>query len=195
MENAITNIGEAFFGTYVGGSGFTGINGGFAFPLLGVICYMTGLLIGFQSLVKAARASQSHGGGEKSVWTGPIVGFLIAGAMVAIPQTVMDLNATVFSGTAQNKIMAYGGNKIAGLSFGSKTDQVIQTLVLFIQFIGWISIFRGFMMLKRAADGGNQSYAVGITHILGGVLSANVMAFADAMQDTICKSKCLFNVI
>ena len=195
MENAIINVGQAFFGNYWSGSAFTGISGGFAFPLLGAICYMIGLVMGFQSCVHAARAAQSHGGGNHSQWSGPIAGFLIAGVMIAIPQTVMDINATIFTGAAQNKIMAYSGTKIAGLSFGSKSDEVVQTLILFIQFIGWISLIRGFLILKRTADGGNQSYAVGITHIIGGMLSANVMAFADALQQTICKSQCLFGVV
>lgn len=196
MENALLNVGKAFFGDnyWVDGVGFNGIDGGFAFPLLGVLCYITGILIVAQSVVRAARAAQTSGGNpHNSVWTGPIVGFLIGGVLVAIPQTVMDLNATFFE---DEKILSYKNTAIPGLSFSNDANEVIQTLVLFIQFIGWISIIRGFLILKRTADGGNQSWAVGITHIIGGTLSSNVMAFADALQQTICNTgtQCLFQV-
>lgn len=198
MEDALINVGEAFFGKYwTSGSGFNGINGGFAFPLLGIICYILGLVIAFQTLLKAARAAQSTGGNPHgSVWAGPIVGFFIAGILISIPQTVMDLNNSFFSaGKGYGRILAYDSIAVSSLAFTDKTDQVIQTLILFIQFIGWISIIRGFLMIKRTADGGNQSYAIGITHIIGGTLSANVLAFANAMQETICKTTtpCLFN--
>ena len=207
MEQAVERRGVALVGPEAGwGTGNLG--GGMAFTVLAVFCYIIGILIMFQSLVRLSRASQFSGGFSptQSLYAGPLVGFIIAGALIGLPDTWRAFNATIFEGDAATSILAYKGVAFNSLTLGSNNlgvtdianatfDKFVAVIVLIIQFIGWIAFVRGLLMIKRAAEGSGQaSYGTAVTHILGGILAANLIAFIDLLQQTMCGNACLVNV-
>ncbi len=206
MEDAVLNIGAALFGgdannpNSIGGGNVSGV----AYTLLSVFCYIVGILIMFQSLVRLSRASQFSGGFSptQSLYAGPLVGFLIAGALIGLPDTWLAINSTIFDADAQDSILAYDGVAFSTLTVGNFTlpadatfDAFMLVIILIIQLIGWIAFVRGLLMIKRAAEGSGQaSYGTAITHIFGGILSANLIATVDVIQQTVCNSACIVNV-
>lgn len=208
LEQAVTNLGIELFGANAVSLGSNADLGGPAFFVLSVICYILGLMIMFQSLVRLSRASQFSGGFSptQSLYAGPMVGFVIAGALIGLPDTWRAFNTTIFEGTAATNILSYDGvafSTISGnvgnigfsITAGATFDAFMAVLVLLIQFIGWIAFVRGLLMIKRAAEGSGQaSYGTAITHILGGILSANLIATVDVLQQTMCNSACIVNV-
>lgn len=203
MENAVTNIGSALFG----GSG-TGIGGnavgGMAFTVLSVFCFIIGILIMFQSLVRLSRASQFSGGFSptQSLYAGPLVGFIIAGALIGLPDTWLAFNSTIFDGKADDSVLRYSGVAFSSVTLGPVTltagatfDSFMRVIVLIIQLIGWIAFVRGLLMIKRAADGtGQASYGTAATHILGGIMASNLIATVDVIQQTVCGNECIVNI-
>ena len=157
----------------------------------------------FQSLVRLSRASQFSGGFSptQSLYAGPIVGFLIAGALIGLPDTWLTINSTIFDDRANDSILAYSGVAFSTLPggftmpAGATFDAFMLVIILIIQLIGWIAFVRGLLMIKRAAEGSGQaSYGTAITHIFGGVLAANLIATVDVIQQTVCNSACIVNV-
>ena len=203
MENAVLNIGNALFGVAGGTTGGDEL-GGMAYTLLSVFCYIVGILILCQSLGGLSRASQFSGGCSptQSLDAGPIVGFLIAGALLGLPDTWLTINSTIFDGRANDSILAYSGVAFSTLTIGNFTlpadatfDAFMLVIILIIQLIGWIAFVRGLLMIKRAAEGSGQaSYGTAITHIIGGILAANLIATVDVIQQTVCNSACIVNV-
>ncbi|MBV6632834.1 MAG: hypothetical protein KI792_07360 [Alphaproteobacteria bacterium] len=204
MDEAIIRFGEALFGSDAVSTRNDGTFGdGIAFILVAAFCYIVGLLIMVQSLVRLSRASQFSGGFSptQSLYAGPIVGFLVAGLLIGLPGTFQTVNETIFLEEGANNILSYrglgdgfgaGGTVIA---FADRWNQVVIVLILIVQLVGWIAFVRGILMLKRAAEGSGQaSYGTAATHILGGVMAANVIALVDLIQETICDSKCLVAV-
>jgi intracellular multiplication protein IcmC len=199
LEDAIINLGTDLFGA----DAVAGTSGGLvgpAFFVLSVICYILGLVIMFQSLVRLSRASQFSGGFSptQSLYAGPLVGFIIAGALIGLPDTWRAFNETIFTGTGATNILAYDGvafASVVGVPIPSNFDLFMTVLVLIVQFIGWIAFVRGLLMIKRAAEGSGQaSYGTAITHIFGGVLAANLIATVDMIQQTLCRSACIVNI-
>ncbi|MEM6902587.1 MAG: hypothetical protein AAF556_05050 [Pseudomonadota bacterium] len=190
MDDAIINIGQAMFGDAAVDGSCTGgncgsIGDGIFFTLLAAFCYIMGLCLMVQALVRLSRASQFSGGFSptQSLYAGPIAGFLVAGLLIGFPGTFMTVNETIFINTGRNSIMSYrglgdafsaGGSVVA---FADKWNQVVIVLILIVQFVGWVAFVRGILMLKRAAEGSGQaSYGTAITHIIGGVMAANCIA-------------------
>ena len=104
-------------------------------------------------------------------------------------------NILSYDGVAFSTISGNVGNIGFSITAGATFDAFMAVLVLLIQFIGWIAFVRGLLMIKRAAEGSGQaSYGTAITHILGGILSANLIATVDVLQQTMCNSACIVNV-
>ena len=142
----------------------------------------------------------------QSLYAGPLVGFVIAGALIGLPDTWAAFNSSIFDDRAETSILAYRGVAFNQLTLGTNNfgvtvnaddtfEAFVEVIVLIIQFIGWIAFVRGLLMIKRAAEGSGQaSYGTAVTHILGGILAANLIAFVDVIQQTMCGSACIVNV-
>lgn len=52
--------------------------------------------------------------------------------------------------------------------------EALTSILLFVQALGTIAIFRGFLMLKSHAEGKLGELPKAITHIVGGVLAVNI---------------------
>lgn len=198
MENMLINIGTDLFGSGAvnGDAGrlASGSSTGIAYWALAAFSYVLGLVVMVQSLVRLSRASQFSGGFSptQSLYAGPLVGFLVAGALVQLPETWMTINETLFVGAGNSGVLTYKavGNVANGYgvpAFSALQNKAVRVLVLIIQFVGWIAFIRGILMLKRAAEGGQASWGTAITHIVGGVLSSNVVAFVNVIQETVCR--------
>jgi hypothetical protein len=213
MEQMLVNIGTDLFGAGAVGctgaapTGCGGLGNGIAYIVLAVICYILGLVIMFQSLVRLSRASQFSGGFSptQSLYAGPFAGMLVSAALIGLPSTWETINMTLFDGTAATSVLAYKevgsafGGGVTPMAFSPLWNQAVNVLILVVQFVGWIAFVRGILMLKRAAEGSGQaSFGTAITHIVGGVLASNIVAFVDVLQQTLCRGgsdlQCLIKV-
>ena len=206
MEQMLVNVGQDLFCGGGAISSCSSLGVGIAYQVLAVISYMLGLIIMFQSLVRLSRAAQFSGGFSptQSLYTGPLVGMLVAGAFIALPSTWNTFNVTLFQSSDFSVLSykgvgsAFGGGA-SPMAFGPMWNDMIQVVIMIIQFVGWIAFVRGILMLKRAAEGSGQaSFGTAITHIIGGIMASNIVSLVNVLQQTMCRGsgdlECLMKV-
>jgi hypothetical protein len=102
----------------------------------------------------------------------------VGGALIFLPSTIQSLLVTV-----------YGTDAITGYAKLPDTSwQVAQdTLIIFVQFIGLVAVVRGLLHMYKAAHGQSQqnSFTKGIIHLIGGVLSLNIIQTKDILYSTL----------
>lgn len=158
--------------------------GGFE-SLLRSIVFIIGIILVIQSLRLSIRRIET---GAHSVSTAKVLtSFFVGSAMLAFPQTVSTLLATLFgSGKLSNpsEIFSYSGGLLQPIE-GSR--QAIEAIVLLVQLIGFIAIARGLLFLNNSAspNAASKSLGPGITFIIAGALAVNFPAFFGMMTQLI----------
>lgn len=114
---------------------------------------------------------KNHADGKCSA-AKPIVQTILAAAMVGASRFIPIIGAT---------LVGEGANFTPWLSAVPKTDPLaigmaISSVVLFVQMLGTIAAFRGFLMVYEATNKHEGAGVLGRawTHILGGVLAVNL---------------------
>ncbi len=139
---------------------------------------------------------------------GPLVYLLVGAVMIYIPTTTDILSQTVF-GKGGPSIFTNASRGADGGSFsvdlgamGKASDQLlgyapvsvegqwaamIDTIVLYMEFIGFIAFIRGWFMIANAGQPGVQPGTIskGIIHIVGGILAINFLPLVQAVQNTL----------
>ena len=130
--------------------------------------WCVGCWLAFLAIVNYKNAADGKSGIAK-----PIVQTVIASLMVAISRFIPILSDTL-------------NNKAAEFSPQSLLSDIPQdelglnlaftSVLLFVQMLGTIAVFRGFLMLWEATNKGAGSGLIGKswTHIIGGVLAVNI---------------------
>lgn len=147
-------------------------------------------------LKKFGNMSMQAQPGELS---GPLMQLVVGAALIYLPSSTDALTASLFG--SSNSLFGSGGSiNYSNLGYGSEilgylpSDSFAQqwasmanTLVLYIQFVGLLSFVKGWFILSKSAGHGAQqdSFAKGITHILGGILAINFIAAVDVIKNTI----------
>ncbi len=84
---------------------------------------------------------------------------------------------------ASNELMQY-----ASIGIGQEWASLINTLVMYIQLVGFIAFVRGWFILSSiASPGGAQqgAFGKGLIHIIGGIIAINFVPFMHALATTI----------
>lgn len=158
------------------------------------LCYIAGIYFMWRGLgmLKAfgMPLTQASRPGEIA---GPIV-FLVVGALLLFLPTTTDIASQSVFGDNQSDIFSDGtvdygaagkaSEELVGYlptGIESKWADLIDTLVLFIEFIGFVAFVRGLFILSKAGNPGVQpgSITKGIVHLFGGVVAIN---FIPAVQ-------------
>jgi intracellular multiplication protein IcmC len=140
--------------------------------------------------------------------SGPLVYLFVGAIMIYIP-TSTDIVSQTFFGVGGPSIFTNASRSQTGGSFsvnlsamGRASDQIlgyapvsvegqwaamIDTIVLYMQFIGFIAFLRGWFMIAHAGQPGAQPGTItkGIVHIIGGILAINFLPLIKAIQNTI----------
>ncbi len=139
-------------------------------------------LFGFGIMTKAVWELKKYGMGVSTTAQNdlrPTIMELCVGvALVFLPSTLKTLLATV-----------YGTDAITGYKHlpDSSWQVASDTLIIFVAFIGLVAVVRGLLHLHKASSGQSQQngFAKGIIHLVGGVLSLNIVQAKNILYSTL----------
>ncbi len=175
---------------------------GIIVPLTGLvlmICFIGGGIMIFHALTMLKKIGQMSTMQSQPGELGKPLIYMIVGTMlIYIPSTtgtllnsLFETGQSIFGGGSINyQAMGQGASL---LQYGSANSVVQQwtdfanTLVLFIQFGGFLSFVKGWFIISHAGGQGAQqgSIARGITHIIAGIILINFVGMANIIANTI----------
>lgn len=138
----------------------------------GVFGYIAGLILVMIGISRLLKTEQQGPQGPTGI--GTVMTFIVAGCLFSINSIISFFGATLFGdGTIKtNGVLQY----TSGL--GGAADHlhaVISAVVAFSILIGWVSLIRGFFILRGVSEGNSQaSMMAAITHLVGGALAINI---------------------
>jgi intracellular multiplication protein IcmC len=164
--------------------------------ILGVIFILRGLL---QLKSFSLPMNQATRPGELS---GPLISILVGTVMIYIPTSTDVLSTTLF-GSVPSMFPSGGGSFVPNIeNLGRASDQVmgyapqalesqwatlIDTVVYYMQFIGFLAFMRGWVIIAHAGQHHGQPGTIskGLIHIVGGILAINFLPLVNAVTNTI----------
>lgn len=133
-----------------------------------VLFWCVGCWLAFIAIVNYKNAADGKSGIAK-----PIIQTVIASLMVAISRFI-----PILSDTLNNKAAEFSPQSLLSdiPHDGLGLNLAFTSVLLFVQMLGTIAIFRGMLMLWEATNKGAGSGLIGKswTHIIGGVLAVNI---------------------
>lgn len=168
--------------------------------LLLIISYTAGLGMMFRGLGLLRQfgmpLTQATRPGEIA---GPIVYLIVGAVLVYLPTTTNVITRTIFGsdatslvsagainlsalGKASDKILGYAPVAIEG-----QWANLVDTIILYVQFIGFLAFIRGWFIIAQAGQPSTQpgSVSKGVTHIIGGILAVNFLPMMDILHNTV----------
>ncbi len=149
----------------------------------GVVAGFILVFIGISRLMKSAQEGARGPGG-----IGTIMTFVTGGALLAFGPMVTALGTSLFAADGISSPNRGTLNYTAGLSRPAvdRAESVIDSIILFVAMIGFISIARGIFIMRGVAEGNSQASSMaGITHLIGGAIAVNLAPFLNATQNTL----------
>ncbi len=156
------------------------------FVLLSMIAIAVGLTFIVSGLLKGAKTGTNPQAADPK----SIVVHLIFGAiLISIGTVLPDVLKSIFGSGDVSKMSAVSlisWSKIVGSGVDTtKADAAVKAVLAFIQIIGGISFLRGWLILKKAIEGGGQATVPqGFTHIIGGAMAINIDVMIRAIDKT-----------
>lgn len=156
-------------------------------PMLAIILvfgYLAGIILVMIGISRFLKSEQDGPRGPTGI--GTIMTFLVAGAMFSLHKMVGSLSSSLFD----TSVVTTKGKLVyqAGMTGDEvlHAEAVIAAAVAFVALLGWISIVRGFFIVRGVAEGNSQaSIMAGMTHLLGGALAVNLGPLMKAVQTTL----------
>lgn len=151
-----------------------------AFAAFGYVAGIVLLMIGISRLLKTEQQ-----GAQGPTGIGTLMTFIVAGCLFSINSIIAYFTATMFNdGTIDtNGALAY----TEGLGGAANhVHAVISAIIAFSIVVGWVSLIRGFFILRGVSEGNSQaSMMAAITHLVGGALAINLGGVIMAVQRTL----------
>ena len=130
--------------------------------------------------------------------TGPMVHLIVGAVLIWIPTSTQIISntlfgggqASIFAGSTVN-LGAMGPASATLMSFApvaveSQWATMLNTIVLYMEFIGFIAFLRGWFILAHSGQGGQQDgVSKGVIHIIGGILAINFLPLVNVVENTI----------
>lgn len=78
-----------------------------------------------------------------------------------------------------------------GIGIGLEWADLINTIVMFIQFVGFIAFIRGWFIIAHVAEPNAQqgNFSKGLIHLIGGVMSINFVPFIEVISTLAMQSR------
>lgn len=160
--------------------------------VMGVFFIVKGLMMLRSFSIPLTQATKP---GELS---GPLVYIFVGAVLLYIPTSTDVLTQTLFGketgifegsggleqmGSASDQLMGYG----VSTSVESHWATMIDTIVLYMQFIGFLAFMRGWLLIAHAGQPGVQPGTIsrGMVHIVGGILAINFLPLANIVINTL----------
>lgn len=156
--------------------------------LLYAICFLLGIFFVISGLGKLARQAEMGSSRSPATMGGYWAPFyqMITGVLfIAMPAVIVTLNSTIFGVGIQSadKIFQYAPATVGLFEPGSPSRQMLVSIVMIIQFLGFVAIVRGIYMLNAAAQGANGStLGPGVTFLISGVAAMNFPVFIGVIE-------------
>lgn len=139
---------------------------------------LAGLIIIASGILKMARLGddqRSNSGGEAS-WGSVGFNLLVGALLLQFSSTMNDVSDLLFGTPIQDVrgVLAYVDS--TGGRIGPWRT-VLEAVLMWVVFLGWISAFRGFLKWNQAANGqsqGGDPFWQGLWHIIGGAAAINL---------------------
>jgi intracellular multiplication protein IcmC len=164
------------------------------------ISFTAGVFFIFQALI--ALKNFGHvgmaGQSQPGEFSKPLLKLLIGAILIYLPSSTDALTNSLFntgsslfgSGSINyqnlgsgSTLLGYGGAS----SFGQQWAALANTLVLYIQFIGLLSMLKGWFILASSTGQNAQqgNVAKGFTHVIGGIIAMNFITAVNIINNTI----------
>lgn len=151
-----------------------------AFGAFGYIAGIALVIIGISRLLKTEQQ-----GPQGPTGIGTVMTFIVAGCLFSINSIIGYFTTTMFTDDVidTNGVLQY----TAGLGGAANhVHAVISGIIAFSIVVGWVSLIRGFFILRGVSEGNQQaSMMAAITHLIGGVLAINLGSVIMAIQKTL----------
>lgn len=112
---------------------------------------------------------------------GIIILFVVAAVFMYLPEAFAVIMQSSFGYSSPQSALSYSGPSVGGLSAEGMT-----AVIQLVQFTGLVAFVRGWLLIVKSAQPGQQtSISKGITHIIGGVLTINIVGTEQVIAATL----------
>lgn len=146
-----------------------------------VLCYVVGVGLSVSAVMKLKKyGTRTAFMSVEMSMVGPMIQFFIGVALFYSPMFIASLNLTIFSSSGVEYELSYTSSTI-------DYDTYVEPVLGVIQIIGMIAFIRGWTMLSKATNPGQQPGAIskGLTHVVGGLLAVNIRTFITVVYQTL----------
>ncbi|MBY0377947.1 MAG: hypothetical protein K2Q33_05240 [Gammaproteobacteria bacterium] len=149
------------------------------FNMMGGLAYLFGVGLIVEAIWKFRKYGEGISMVSQRDIREPIMHLIIGALLVFAPSATRGLLTTVFGA---DSILPY-----APTIPDTAWQLGLSTIIVFVQFVGFVAIVRGLLHLHKAAGGQTQqnAFAKGIVHLVGGVLSLNIVATKNILYSTL----------
>ncbi len=152
--------------------------------LVSITCFLLGMLLTASGIMRLIRQEQDGPRGPTAM--GTWITFVTAAVLFAFPQVMDAITFSMFADGVGNinPVLAYGVDSQTDIY--KSAQRTMEAVFLFAQLVGWVSFIRGFVILRKVADGSSRSSTTAaFTHIIGGALAVNLAPFVRVVQHTV----------
>lgn len=140
-------------------------------------------LAGFFFIYRAVAELKQYGEMRSMMSSGtslkaPLIYFFVGCLLIFYPSTINMGLTTIYNGTGITPYVANDG------ILPKSATTTIQALGFILRLIGYISFFRGWIVLTQLASQSSPpgTFWKGVTHIIGGILLVNIFATWDIVK-------------
>ena len=148
------------------------------------ICFVCGVAMVMIGLFRLTQRASMAG---NATWRGAVATILVGSTIVAFPTLIGVLNTTFWGDpdTLQaDRIFAYAPSLLDPVDGHAR--KVVESIVLLVQFLGLIAVFRGLLLLnEHVQSGGPSRLGPGLTFLLAGAVAVNLPRFAGLLDDLV----------
>lgn len=110
--------------------------------------------------------------------------FVVAGVLFAVGDMSSVFTSSLFGDSTIKTYAVISQNVVAG-DDNARIAAIISSLVAFIGLVGFIAFIRGWLVLKKVAEGGNASLTQAIVFLVAGTLALNIGSVVNIVENTI----------
>jgi intracellular multiplication protein IcmC len=159
-----------------------------------MISYVAGIFFIFRALMLFKKFGSGQTQGEIGQ---PLLYLFVGTVLIFLPTTTdVTMNSlfgqtrSIFSGGVNygalgtgSSLMSYGNTS----GIGQQWSSLANTLVLYMQFLGFLSFVRGWFIIAKSSTPNQQGggIAKGLTHIIGGIALVNIVTVMNILSNTI----------
>ena len=154
-------------------------------PAVGKLVAALMYLIGFILIFRGLYALKQYGELRTMMSVNadlktPIILIGVGAVLIFYPTLINVSLSTVYGNT---NILSYTDNS----NWSQQSNQAIEDVSLLLRLIGYISFFRGWMLMTHLAGQGSPpgTFGKALMHIIGGILLVNIIATWDIIETTL----------